>query len=103
MCNNHRLHHAGQPSIYDGIDAIDYLLREVYKIEVSKALNPLDDGDFLVISARLSEALRKAVAGEEGKALTAALNALDVKWTDLTTAGRGRVMTEVQSILSGAV
>jgi len=39
------------------IDAADELLRDVYRLDVAKALAPLDAQDFLVIVQRVARAL----------------------------------------------
>lgn len=91
----------GCGQLHEGAEAAGWLLRHVYKIDVEKALNPLDDTDFLVISARLSAALQKAAKGEEAKALNLALQALDVDWTEISAAARNKVITTVRNLVSG--
>jgi SPP1 gp7 family putative phage head morphogenesis protein len=67
------------------IDSADFLLRHVYRIDVSKALDPLDPKDFITISGRLQDAVRGAVRGHEARALKQALKRLDVNWPNLTS------------------
>lgn len=76
-----------------GVDAIEDILRRVYKIEVAKALDPLNRDDFLVIVARLAGALEDATHGPEVTAMSAALAALDVDWATLTPAGQEAIFT----------
>lgn len=76
----------------DAVTAAEDLLRGVYRLEVSKALDPLDKHDFLVIVQRLARALRGASGAAEAGALRRALDTLDVDWTKLTATARERVI-----------
>jgi hypothetical protein len=75
-----------------GIDAADELLRDVYRLEVAKALDPLDARDFLVIVQRLARALTGVSRDAEAAALRSALATLDVDWPSLSTAARDQVI-----------
>jgi SPP1 gp7 family putative phage head morphogenesis protein len=68
-----------------------------YGVEISKALNPLDPGDFVTISVRLSAALRTAVKGTESVALRNALDTLDVDWPNLSAPARDKVINAARS------
>lgn len=61
-------------------------------VSIAKGLDPLNPADFVTISLRLSRALRGAVAGAEGEALKAAIDALDVDWPNITEAARDKVI-----------
>lgn len=70
-------------AVADEADAVLALLgREV----VVKALNPLKDRDFVVLVNRLTAELTKIAGPVESKHVEDALAAMDVRWTDLTTA-----------------
>ncbi len=72
--------------------AIDDILALAMRVDVRKALNPLDDNDFLVIVGRLTRSLINATAGEEAKSLDRAIAMLDVNWTAMTGTDRDRVI-----------
>jgi len=76
----------------EAVDAADELLRNVYRLEVAKALNPLDPRDFLAIVQRLSRALTGVSQAAEADALRRALATLDVDWRTLKPAARERVV-----------
>lgn len=69
--------------VSDAADAADELLRDYYSVDIAKALNPLDKGDFKKIVMRLSNSLRRTNASVEAPAMRAALDALDVDWPNL--------------------
>ncbi|KKN72190.1 hypothetical protein LCGC14_0413270 [marine sediment metagenome] len=77
----------------DGAAAIEEILSDVYHLDVAKALNPTNRGDFLTIVNRLSRSLKRATAGDEAKVLRAALKRLDVDWPNLSAAQRARAVT----------
>ncbi len=85
-----------------GIDAIDAVLLKVHGIDVRKALDPLDPDDFLVIIARLADAMRVASAGAEAAAMRAAINALDVDWPNIGAAERDAVVDAARAALGAA-
>jgi len=80
--------------------AAEELLLKVYRLDVAKALDPTDPDDFLVIRARLSSALKSAVSGAEGDAITEALQELDVNWPELSATQRDSVLAAAQSVLN---
>ena len=71
-----------------------------YGVEVSKALNPLDPGDFVTIAVRLSAALRSAAAGTEAVAIRSALETLDVDWPNLSAPARDKIINAAKSEIS---
>lgn len=82
----------GTADVYaSGQRAASAILREVFRIDVVKALNPLNRRDFLVISNRLSSAMRRAGA-PESVAMRAAIDSLDVDWPNLTVAQRDAIV-----------
>lgn len=81
------------------VGAIDTLLEKVHRIEVVKALDPMNPDDFLVIVKRFSDAMRAAAEGAEAAALRAAMAALDVDWRSLTPAEVGRVVDAAREAL----
>ena len=86
--------------------AAEDLLGSVFRLHVRKALDPLDDDDFLVIVDRIGRALGKATRKSEAAALRAALDVLDVDWAKLTELARVRVINaarKAMDALSSAV
>lgn len=84
----------------DGAAAVEEILRDVYRLNVWKALNPTNRKDFLAIVSRLSRSLRRATAGDEAKVLRAALGRLDVDWANLTAAQRARAVAAATKALN---
>ncbi len=80
-----------------GADAAEDILRDVYRIE--KALDPLDQGDFLTIVGRLSRALRGVARPAEDAALRRALERLDVDWPNLAPEARNQVIRAARQAL----
>lgn len=84
-----------------GIEAADELLRDVYRIDVTKALDPLDKRDFLVIVQRIARALHGVSREAEADALRHALDRLDVDWPNLAPAARTQVIRAARQALGG--
>jgi SPP1 gp7 family putative phage head morphogenesis protein len=82
-----------------GADAAEDLLRDVFRVE--KALDPLDQGDFMTIVRRLSRALRDVAVPAEDAALRHALERLDVDWPNLAPAARDQVVRAARQALRG--
>ena len=83
------------------IDAADDLLRDVFRLDVAKALDPLDRRDFLVIVERLSRALAGASREAEADALRKALAMLDVDWPQLSSRARDEVLRAARHAVAG--
>ena len=64
--------------------AAQHLLTSVYRVDLRKALNPLEDGDFLVIVKQLSDQLHAVLGPIEAATVNAAMNALDLDLAALT-------------------
>lgn len=89
---------------YARISAGIWAAEEIAKslgVRISKALDPLDPKDFVTISLRLAKALRAAVSGEEGRALKAAIESLDVDWPEMSEAARDRVIAAARAEVAG--
>jgi hypothetical protein len=82
-------------------DAAEELLRDVYRLDVAKALDPLDARDFLVIVERLARALTGVSRDAEAAALRRALATLDVDWPNLAPSARDRVVRAARQALDG--
>lgn len=82
-------------------DAADELLRDVYRLDVAKALDPLDARDFLVIVERLARSLTGVSREAEAAALRKALATLDVDWPSLSPAARDRVVRAAREAIGG--
>jgi SPP1 gp7 family putative phage head morphogenesis protein len=85
-----------------GADVAEELLREVYRMDVAKALNPLDERDFLVIVQRIGRALQGVSRDAEADALRRALDTLDVDWPSLTPAAHAEVIRAAKKALGSA-
>lgn len=83
-----------------GALAIEDVLRRAFRVDIAKALNPLDPADYDVIVARLQQAMTRATAGTEAAVLNAAVNALDVDWGNMTAEARARLIEATASTLS---
>lgn len=81
--------------------AAEEILRDLFKVQVWKALDPLNVDDFITISARLSSALKSATKGVEGQALTSAIESLDVDWPNLSDAGRDKIIAAARAEVAG--
>jgi SPP1 gp7 family putative phage head morphogenesis protein len=84
------------------IRAADDILRDVYRLDVAKALDPLDHRDFLVIVQRLGRALAGVSRDAEAAAMRRALATLDVDWRHLSPAARDRVIHAARQAVQGA-
>lgn len=82
-------------------DAADELLRDVYRLDIAKALDPLDARDFLVIVERLARALAGVSRDAEATALRRALASLDVDWPNLSAAARDQVIRAARGAVAG--
>lgn len=69
------------------------------RMGLNKALNPLKYNDYLTIVGRLAKALEGATAKEEGNAMQAALNRLDVDWPKLNEEQIDRVIDAARGAL----
>lgn len=79
----------------------DELINKAFRIKVTKALNPLDPNDFVIISAQISRALQGIARPEQGKALREALNVLDVDWPNITDPARRQVIEAARMSIAG--
>lgn len=83
-----------------GAEAAEELLAEVFRVDVSKALNPLDPGDFLRIVFRLQKALMGLTGPAEAAAMAAALDHLDVDYSTMNAAKTEAVMRAANKALA---
>lgn len=67
---------------------------------VLKALNPLDEDDFITIVARLSGSLKAATKGAEASALKSAIDLLDVDWPNMSSGQKFRVYIAAKQAMS---
>jgi len=84
------------------VAAADDLLRDVYRLDVAKALDPLDRRDFLVLVQRLGRALHGVSRDAEADALRRAFATLDVDWPNLSSRARDEVLRAARQALHGA-
>lgn len=84
----------------DALAAADALLADVYRLPVTKALDPQNPADFLVLQHRLATALKGLTGKAEAQAMKAALATLDVNWGAMTAAGRDKVIEAARAVLA---
>lgn len=85
-----------------GAEAADDILRLALRLDVTKALNPQNPRDFLVIQRRIATDLSRATLPAQASVLRATLEGLDVDWPNMTAAARDRVIRAARSSLRGA-
>jgi SPP1 gp7 family putative phage head morphogenesis protein len=71
------------------------LLVDAYRIDLRKALDPLDPHDFLALTHGLATELQQVSGPIERRMIDGALAALDVDWLELTDAQRVQVVHAV--------
>lgn len=81
--------------------ATDALLRDAYRIDVRKALDPLDQDDFLVIVEALSQEIRALAEPIEAPVIEAMLAGLDLDWAVLTDAQRAEAVHAANLAMRG--
>lgn len=79
----------------------DALLREVYRLDVAKGLDPLNPRDFDVITARLAAQVAGVALPEQGRALREALRILDVDWVGMSDAARDKIVEAARAPFLG--
>jgi len=75
-----------------GIAAANVVLRDWYMIDVRKALNPLNQKDYLVIERRLAKALNISGVAEEQAIIEATSNMAGLDWGNMSEAARERTL-----------
>lgn len=84
----------------EGAEAAEDLIAEVFRVDVRKALDPLDAGDFLRIVYRLQQALLGVTGPAEAVAMAKALDILDIDWTTATAEKQEAVMRAANKALA---
>jgi ADP-ribose pyrophosphatase YjhB (NUDIX family) len=84
----------------EGAAAAAGILRDVYKVDVYKALDPLKHDDFAKITRHLAKDLKGLALPVEAKALKHAVEMLDVDWHGISMEARGAVVAEAQKYIS---
>jgi SPP1 gp7 family putative phage head morphogenesis protein len=64
--------------------AADEILKDVFRIDIAKALNPLDDDDFLIIAHTIAAEMQEATGPFDVAAYEAAILGLDLDWENMT-------------------
>lgn len=67
-----------------GAAAAEDILRDVYRVEVGKRLDPLDDADFIKLTERLARSLRRSAKKTDDRALDLAAAKLAIDWATAT-------------------
>lgn len=86
-----------------GARAIEDILRFGFRVDISKALDPMDPVDYVVIVGQLAEALSRSTRDTEVEILNRAMDALDVDWRSLTREQRQAVAAASREALSPAI
>lgn len=84
----------------DVVEAADFILANVLRLPISKALNPNAKRDFLVISRRLRLAVQGLSARAEADALRDAIEALNVDWENISDSAKDRVVDAARAALA---
>jgi len=87
----------------EGVEAADTILRDVYRVEIEKALNPLHVKDYTKIVRKLAFELKGHAIPVEAKAVRAALQKLDVDWRNLSAEARQKVIDAAKAYLGSPV
>lgn len=82
-----------------GAKAVEDLIKTGFKVDISKALDPLDPDDYIVIVARLSRAMSRATRATEVEILKKAMDVLDVDWPNLSLEQRKAVAAAARAAL----
>lgn len=83
-----------------GAAAADDILDNVFG--VTKALNPQNHRDFLIIQRRIAQKLQSATLAGQTTALRSVLGTLDVDWPNLSAAQRDRIINAARLTLRSA-
>lgn len=83
-----------------GARAAEDIFEKAYRINIRKALDPLDPGDFDTIVARLSRAMTRAANPTESAALRKAIDGLDVDWPNITAPKRRKIIEASKKALA---
>lgn len=83
-----------------GIKLTESFYERLFNVNIFKALDPLDDEDFLKIVKRIGKELSDATAETEREALVRALEELDVDWPNLSETARERVFLAAGTALN---
>jgi len=93
----------GLASVYGrGVDAAEEVLRKVYGVEIRKALNPLDDAEFVAVVRRVSNALQDAARPEERAAAARAADRLTRDWEKMTADQQAEAIRAAGDEIRGA-
>lgn len=77
-------------------------IAEALRLPVEKTIDPLNRGGFLRIVAEIRRALVGATAEAEASAVREALKALDVDWSNISTAARSAVVDAARIAIGAA-
>jgi SPP1 gp7 family putative phage head morphogenesis protein len=81
---------------------LDEVVRAGFRVEIEKALDPLDPEGFVQIVARLSRAMSRATERTEEAILRKAIQNLDVDWGSLTAERRARIIEAARTSVASA-
>lgn len=86
-----------------GVLAAEQAAGILLRRDVSKALDPLKAGDFVTIGERLAQRIDGTAGAEEARAMSAALDRLDVRWASMSESRVDAVIRAANGVLSKRV
>lgn len=86
-----------------GAVAAEQIAAGMLRVDITKALDPLKATDFVLITERLSRRINAAVAGDEARAVKAALDTLDVNWDRMSDGQVDKVLKAANQILKAKI
>jgi hypothetical protein len=85
-----------------GVEAADWLLDDVLRVPIEKALNPLHPVQFVTMVRRVARALRAKVAPIENATADEAAQIVDANWPEMSAAKRTAKMHEIEELLAAS-
>jgi hypothetical protein len=85
-----------------GAEAADWLINDVFRVPIEKALNPLDPIQFVTMVRRIARSLRAVAAPIEQEVADEVAKVVDANWPDMTAAQRKSKLDEIENLLAGA-
>lgn len=89
-------------ALQDGVEAADWLLEDLFRVPIEKALNPLHPLQFVTMIRRVARALRASAAPIEQETADEAVRLVDANWPELSAAQRTSKLREIEDLLATA-
>src|SRR5690606_20440251 len=81
--------------------AAQHILKSVYRVDLRKALNPLNDADFVVIVKQLTDSIHAITGPVEKRAVEVAWQMLDVDFHNMSSAQAAQLAHATNLALRG--